>query len=1583
MNKNDVEQLINSLISVSNNQMPLESFKNNLKPNYEDENGNKCFHFLTEYTFKEYCFRTIKIDINERMTLEKYNKLKNDYTQHIISIIRLLLELNCDILSVNKNKQSPLDLSITKGNFILAKEYFKIIQTKGVYKCNDFYNLLNLLTVHGNCFNQESIELINLILFNLDDNQINIFNNETNINPNYKLTPIIISLCKNFSDNIYEKYNEFIKILSLEYIEKDNNNNINVKQDQNIIDNIKIKSFDNINFYINNYFMPALNKLIQLGANLQNNNESSFIYIMSYPYITNLKNFIKDNNIDINFQDKFGNTALIALIYNKKYICQISQKIYSTMFQYFMSDKNLDILKRNNFGKTAFYICLMNDFIEEAVIIYRKYKLKNVSIFNSDILNYIIRNNNPQKIIEFLKYFGKEIDLNLFNIEQKRSLLHYITIYFSGDLYLYTFQQILSFLYSIKIDYLKKDKYDRNFIFYLFLDENDDNKIIDPIQHLMSIFKIFKNINLNDKDIFGNNIMFYIIQSKAVKCLDFLLNNGITLTNEQNNNENSIFSMTLLNNDHQLFNKLYTKINNPSIFSHKIYEPYIKKNFYSRNIDLAKCNKGETLYDFLNKISFDRNLIQKKDHVIENNNNNSIHKFKIQFNVFNYFDFIYNDVLKVLDNYVSNLIIKINNNNEINTYTDIDENYLVYNFIKNDEEYIFERKNCERNIISENLFRYCLSKNYEDICKFIINQKYNLISICSDLIFFNRYKDINDCIQRIITENYNNQNILNNLKNQKGQTIYHLLPFVQNNIQFCNILSNHNISNIFDNNGNTPLYYACENFDINFINIFTYYSFNSNNIPKNLIRYNLFLETNNGKTPLEILYEKINKRDEQILKLIIDISINTKTVYFIHVVKYLIQNYKQDTNIIFKKYYKINLSSNIYYEKIVGLYQFYTQILQGNIMIKDEYGNDPFIICAQNNNYDFIFNILLEEHNILLNSTNNDGKSVIHIILQLSGYLNKYKENILIRAIESGFDFNIKDKEDMLPIDYAYLDEDFTILNILIKYYNNFGIKIPENRHIKPKSKFNYDFYKDSDILYNESILISVKIDKYENLDELVSPLFKYDKLKSFYKVCLDEQNLLPYSVNLVKKDFFYLNELNDKKYCLQIIRDENNTNEYIVLDIDKSSLLILNKFAFNNFISAQNKFKELFKNKTDNDWDNVKNNKLNFKTNYTNNCVFDYTYEEENAIYEYLKITIKNLYIKKKSEYKGNIKIKNLIYYTLCKAYKNKFDIYENSNKVETDTKNVIQNYKSTAIKKAISILFQIKNLLNENNKDEIYFKKRNYLINSYNELIPFSHRSKNLNLFNDYLSIDYEISRITTYYYTENVLKILLGAIYNLNNIHPLDYIINALGCKLEELPKPENYNQLKTEADYIYNYVNTTKNDDNIQINSIYKITESINDKNFNLNNYENRYIFFHGTNVENIIGILSQGLKIAPVQAINTGNAYGNGIYLSDGFSTSFTYCFHSKNGGLFYNDDINYSKLFMIMAEVAVGNIGITADTNVVSMNMDFNDYFMTNEGYRIFKNSNKLRNSDSIIVAHEETNVRVKYLIEIEYLSKN
>ena len=124
-----------------------------------------------------------------------------------------------------------------------------------------------------------------------------------------------------------------------------------------------------------------------------------------------------------------------------------------------------------------------------------------------------------------------------------------------------------------------------------------------------------------------------------------------------------------------------------------------------------------------------------------------------------------------------------------------------------------------------------------------------------------------------------------------------------------------------------------------------------------------------------------------------------------------------------------------------------------------------------------------------------------------------------------------------------------------------------------------------------------------------------------------------------------------------------------------------------------------------------------------------------------------------------------------------------ENINKdLKEKYKNIIQKYKSTAIAKVISILFELKKTLNSQNKNEIFVKKKiNYLINSYNDLIPFSKQTNNLNQFYDTSFIDDEISRLTNYYYIENVLKILLGAIYNLNNYHPLDYIIKALGCEI----------------------------------------------------------------------------------------------------------------------------------------------------------------------------------------------------------
>ena len=761
--------------------------------------------------------------------------------------------------------------------------------------------------------------------------------------------------------------------------------------------------------------------------------------------------------------------------------------------------------------------------------------------------------------------------------------------------------------------------------------------------------------------------------------MDFLIDNGIVLSKEQHNNENSIFSICLLNEDFQLFNYLYDKINDINIFSHKVYDSYYTTKKLDENFDSDINQKGETLYDFLNKNKIDKSEINMNNNYNRinrinnynnninniNNINNNINNFNsynnlnlvnwleqslnqgaiydmnisnnaLNKNEFNYFNFLNSEVLMFLSEFTQNIIIKINNNiyniiniNENNKKLEI--NSIVNYFNKNNNDYISDRINYQRNIISESLFRYCISKDYKEIIGLILSERDNLILVCNDLVLFKRQKDLNNCLLRILSLNNNDQSKLINLKDKKGQTIYHFLPYIEDNLYLYKKLENHNISNIYDLDGNTPLFNACKNFSLNFIEIFTHYSFELSSNQSNKIKYNLFLETKNKKTPLEALYKNINKNENKILKLIIDISINTKTIIFVPLIKYLIHNYTSQNNNLFKIDYKTNLNSSEYMNKVIGLYQFYINELKGKIMIKDELGNDPFFICVQNNNYDFMFNVLLEEHDISFNSTNNEGKSIIHLIVNISRSLKEDKKSILLKAINSGFDFNIKDNNGMLPIDYARLEGDKEIVNILNNCYKNAGIEIKESNIINLNNKINYDYNKDSDTFYNESISVSMNIDKSENLNGLVSPMFKYDPIMSFYQVCVDEDNL-PFSVNLVKKDFNNLNLINnDKKFCLQIIKDINKDNEYLTIAVDN---LDVKTYTFQDFKSAQQKFKDLFKEITANDWDNVKYNRLNFKTDYTKYYIFDYTYEEENAIYDYLKITIKNLYIKWSNKY-------------------------------------------------------------------------------------------------------------------------------------------------------------------------------------------------------------------------------------------------------------------------------------------------------------------------------------------------------------
>ena len=75
-----------------------------------------------------------------------------------------------------------------------------------------------------------------------------------------------------------------------------------------------------------------------------------------------------------------------------------------------------------------------------------------------------------------------------------------------------------------------------------------------------------------------------------------------------------------------------------------------------------------------------------------------------------------------------------------------------------------------------------------------------------------------------------------------------------------------------------------------------------------------------------------------------------------------------------------------------------------------------------------------------------------------------------------------------------------------------------------------------------------------------------------------------------------------------------------------------------------------------------------------------------------------------------------------------------------------------------------------------------------------------------------------------------------------------------------------------------------------------------------NIDNKMLLWHGSRLTNYVGILSQGLRIAPPEAPVTGYMFGKGVYFADMVTKSANYCHHhlSNNVGL------------LVICEVALG-----------------------------------------------------------------
>jgi hypothetical protein len=90
--------------------------------------------------------------------------------------------------------------------------------------------------------------------------------------------------------------------------------------------------------------------------------------------------------------------------------------------------------------------------------------------------------------------------------------------------------------------------------------------------------------------------------------------------------------------------------------------------------------------------------------------------------------------------------------------------------------------------------------------------------------------------------------------------------------------------------------------------------------------------------------------------------------------------------------------------------------------------------------------------------------------------------------------------------------------------------------------------------------------------------------------------------------------------------------------------------------------------------------------------------------------------------------------------------------------------------------------------------------------------------------------------------------------------------------------------------------------------FKLEKNGESKTYNPKKIGNKMLLWHGSRFSNFVGILSQGLRIAPPEAPKTGYLFGKGVYFADMAGKSAAYCCSniSNNIGLF------------LVCEVAIG-----------------------------------------------------------------
>ena len=214
--------------------------------------------------------------------------------------------------------------------------------------------------------------------------------------------------------------------------------------------------------------------------------------------------------------------------------------------------------------------------------------------------------------------------------------------------------------------------------------------------------------------------------------------------------------------------------------------------------------------------------------------------------------------------------------------------------------------------------------------------------------------------------------------------------------------------------------------------------------------------------------------------------------------------------------------------------------------------------------------------------------------------------------------------------------------------------------------------------------------------------------------------------------------------------------------------------------------------------------------------------------------------------------------------------------------------------------------------------------------------------------------------------------------------------LNCDIRSISKDEPiYSTLnkyltatidKKESDNLYYY-----RENRLSLLKAYELNRHGEKKKFK--DFGNKKLLWHGSRMTNFVGILSQGLRIAPPEAPSSGYLYGKGVYFADMSLKSSHYCYPVNNIALILLGEVSLGKEdertdtdYQLPRTLKTSSNSIHALSRLEPSEGETidGDVFVPNGDVKISKKNSYCSDHAEYIVYNPDQ-IKLRYLLKIKY----